>query len=82
MRKNLLKAIVLLTVGFGMAFADPNQELSREEKVLNQKSVEVKKEDAMDRLNNDLSKIPESVRRCVLSAMTVGELGDCYKQSK
>jgi hypothetical protein len=79
MRKNLLKAIVLLTVGFGMAFADPNQGLGQGEKASDQNSVEMKDQDALDRLNDALSKIPQNVRNCVLSAMTVEELKACHK---
>lgn len=79
MKKILLKATVLLAVGFGVAFADSSQELNQEGKTMEQKSVEVKKEDAMDRLNSDLSKIPQSVKDCIFNAATIEQLEACHR---
>jgi hypothetical protein len=74
--KKLITLALLTAVG--ISFADPNQE----EKALNQKSVETKKQDALERLNDDLSKIPQSVKDCVFNAATIEQLENCHKQSK
>ncbi|MBX0312587.1 MAG: hypothetical protein JHC31_12600 [Sulfurihydrogenibium sp.] len=76
--KNLLKVVVLLTAGFSVAFADPNQNSEQKEKVVDQKSAEIK-QDALERLNKDLDKIPQSVKDCVFKAATIEQLKACHK---
>jgi hypothetical protein len=65
MKKSLL-AIVLLITGFTMAFAGSNQELDQGKKTPEEKSIEMKKRDPLDRLNSDLSSIPQNIKNCIL----------------
>jgi hypothetical protein len=80
MKKKLFAMALLSAVS--VVFADPSQGLEQEGKTLDQKSIETKKQDALERLNNDLSKIPQSVKECVFNAATIEQLENCHKQSK
>jgi hypothetical protein len=82
MKGSFLKVAVLLTVGFGVSFADSSQELNQEGKVLDQKSVELTKEDMMNRLNDSLSNTSQSVKDCIFKASTIEQLEACHRQSR
>jgi hypothetical protein len=67
-------ALALITVA-GFSFADQGEKTSGQ-------SVEIKKQDVLDRLNDDLSTIPQSIKDCVFKSATIEQLESCHKQTK
>lgn len=77
MKKTLVVATVLLTVGFGISFANPNPG-DQERSVSEQKPAEDKVQKSIDRLNKDLSNIPQSMKDCIFNAATIEQLNSCH----
>jgi hypothetical protein len=69
MKKNLLKAIALLTAGFGIAFADPNQEVK--------KAVDIESYSHQERI-----KILQEADTCIHNAKTKEEFRACEEKEK
>jgi hypothetical protein len=69
MKKNLLKAIALLTAGFGIAFADPNQGL--------EKAVNIESYSHQERI-----KILQEADACIHNAKTKEEFRACEEKEK
>jgi hypothetical protein len=69
MKKSLLKTIVLLTAGFGIAFADPNQGL--------EKAVDIESYSHQERI-----KILQEADTCIHNAKTKEEFRDCEEKEK
>jgi hypothetical protein len=69
MKKNLLKAIALLTAGFGIAFADPNQGL--------EKAVDIESYSHQERI-----KILQEADACIHNAKTREEYKACEEKEK
>jgi erythromycin esterase-like protein len=74
MKKNLLKAIALLTAGFGIAFADPNQELK------NQELESIKNIESYS--HQERIKILQEADTCIRNAKTMEEYRACEKKEK
>jgi ABC-type glutathione transport system ATPase component len=69
MKKNLLKAMVLLTAGFGVAFANPNQGIG--------KAVDIESYSHQERI-----KILQEADTCIHNAKTKEEYKACEKKEK
>jgi hypothetical protein len=69
MKKNLLKAIALLTAGFGIAFADPNQGLK--------KAIDIESYSHQERI-----RILQEADACVHNAKTKEEHKACEEKEK